>query len=151
MAELQRLTAHYKFGDFLDQALRDHLVCGLGSEGIQKKLLTEQELAVEMEAVEKNAKSFKGTENSIKSVASVKACHRCGQTLHDQKDRRFKDAKCHSCENVVTYCPSIDHRRRNVNCDEITLRNLALAQSMSQLQRTRSWSLRSLFHYTQWE
>ena len=61
MAELCRLTTHCKFGTFLDEVLRDRLICGLRSEGIQKKLLTEVhltlaravELSVGMEAAEK--------------------------------------------------------------------------------------------------
>ena len=70
VAELRRLTTHCQFGGFLDEALRDRLVCGLRNEAIQKKLLTEAdltliravELSVGMEAAEKNAKSLKGTD-----------------------------------------------------------------------------------------
>jgi len=36
-AELQCLTIHCAFGDHLDEALRDHFVCGLTSETIQKR------------------------------------------------------------------------------------------------------------------
>ena len=105
MAELRRLKTHCKFGTCLDEALRDRLDCGLQSEGIQKKLLIEAdltltraaELSVGMEAAEKNAKSLNGTENSIKSVTSVKACYRCSRTSYNQKDCRFKDAECHNC------------------------------------------------------
>lgn len=60
MAELRCLSTHCKFEGFLDEALRDRLVCGLRNEAIQKKLLTEAdltltkavELAVRMEATE---------------------------------------------------------------------------------------------------
>ena len=34
MAELRQLSAHYKFGTFLDEALRDRLVCGIRSDTI---------------------------------------------------------------------------------------------------------------------
>ena len=44
MAELRRLTTHCKFGAFLDEALRDRLVCGLRNESIRKKLLTKADL-----------------------------------------------------------------------------------------------------------
>ena len=63
-----------------------------------------------MEAAEKNAKSLKGTENSIKSVAAVKACHRCGKTSHDQKDCWFKYAECHNCGkrgHIAPVCRSL--------------------------------------------
>ena len=45
-AELQRLTIHCEFGAHLDEALRDRFVCGLASETIQKRLLTEKELTL---------------------------------------------------------------------------------------------------------
>ena len=37
VAALRKLSIHCKFGDFLDDALRDRFVCGLRSEGMQKK------------------------------------------------------------------------------------------------------------------
>ena len=43
MAELRRLADKCKFGDYLEQALRDRLVCGLKQESIQRKLLTLEE------------------------------------------------------------------------------------------------------------
>ena len=63
LAELRRLATHCKFKDHLDEALRDRFVCGLISETIQKRLLTEDnldlkralELAQGMEAAHRNA------------------------------------------------------------------------------------------------
>ena len=40
---LKELSTHFDFGTFLNDALRDRLVCGL-KEAIQKILLTEAEL-----------------------------------------------------------------------------------------------------------
>ena len=40
MAELRKLADRCEFGDYLSQALRDRLVCGLGSEQIRRTLLT---------------------------------------------------------------------------------------------------------------
>ena len=37
VAELRRLTARCEFGEYLTEALRDHLVCGLRSEPAQRK------------------------------------------------------------------------------------------------------------------
>ena len=76
MAELRRLTTHCQFGAYLDEALRDRLVCGLRNEGIQKKLLTEAdltlaralELSLGMKAAEKNAKSLKVTEPAVNRI-----------------------------------------------------------------------------------
>ena len=61
LAELKRLAYHCQFEGHLEESLRDQLVCGLRSTGIQKRLLTEAdltynkaiELALGMEAAEK--------------------------------------------------------------------------------------------------
>ena len=44
MAQLRRLSKHCDFQDYLEQALRDRLVCGLCNEGIQRRLLAEAKL-----------------------------------------------------------------------------------------------------------
>ena len=41
VAELRRLASSCEFGDFLDDALRDRLVCGLSNETAQRRLFTE--------------------------------------------------------------------------------------------------------------
>ncbi|KAL6490119.1 hypothetical protein MHYP_G00004680 [Metynnis hypsauchen] len=46
VAVLKRLTEHCDFKDSLDDALHDQLVCGLRSEAIQKRLLTEAGLTL---------------------------------------------------------------------------------------------------------
>ncbi|KAJ8419115.1 hypothetical protein AAFF_G00006140 [Aldrovandia affinis] len=46
MAELRRLAEHCQFGQGLSDALRDRLVCGLHNEGVQKRLLTEDNLTL---------------------------------------------------------------------------------------------------------
>ena len=64
VAELRWLTIHCEFGTFLDDALCDRFVCGLKSEAMQKKLLTEADLtfqraidiAQNMESAAANAK-----------------------------------------------------------------------------------------------
>lgn len=47
VARLKSLILHCDFKEFLQQALRDQLVCGLRSEGIKRKLLTEENLTFE--------------------------------------------------------------------------------------------------------
>lgn len=44
VAALRKLTEHCDFKDYLDEVLRDRLVCGLRSEVIQRKLLSEKDL-----------------------------------------------------------------------------------------------------------
>ena len=63
LAKLHHLAATCTFDDYLDQALRDRLVCGLQSESIQRSLQSETDLdlsravkvAQGMEAAHKNA------------------------------------------------------------------------------------------------
>ena len=45
-AELRRQVSSCKFGDYLPQAIRDRLVCGLRSECTQKRLLAEADLTL---------------------------------------------------------------------------------------------------------
>ena len=69
VVELRRLATHCQFAGYLDEALRDHFVCGIRSEAIQRSLLTEKDLtlvcaikvAQGMEAAKNNAKSLKVT------------------------------------------------------------------------------------------
>ena len=46
MDYVAKLQIHCEFGNYLDQELRDRLVCGLRSEGIQKCLLSEADLTL---------------------------------------------------------------------------------------------------------
>ena len=65
LAELRQLSIHCSFGDYLEEALCDHLVCGIYSESIQNRLLAEVdltlkiavEIAVGMEAADKLPKA----------------------------------------------------------------------------------------------
>ena len=85
LAELRRLSAHCEFKDYLDEALRDRLVCGLRSESIQRKLLAEVdltlkrtvELAQGMEAAERNAKALKGGETMVHRIATSRGKEPC--------------------------------------------------------------------------
>ena len=79
LAELRCLSTHCSFGDFLEQALCDHLVCGIRSESLQKRLLAEAELtlkkavkiAVGMEAAEKTTKSLKEEATPIQQISET--------------------------------------------------------------------------------
>ena len=44
VCELKKLSSFCEFGDFLKEALRDRLVCGLKSEAIQKKTFVRKRL-----------------------------------------------------------------------------------------------------------
>ena len=78
---LKELSMHCDFGTFLNDALRDHLVCGLYKEATQKRLLTEGELTFKkaceitqaMEMAYKNASKLKSEE--IKPSINVLKSH----------------------------------------------------------------------------
>ena len=113
VAELRRLSTHCEFGDYLEDALRDRLVCGLRNEAIQRRLLSKNELtfakawevAQSMEAAERNAQQLKGADTPIQLVSrqlpKVQArnipCSRCGGENHTAQECRFKEAICHAC------------------------------------------------------
>ena len=115
VAELRRLATHCEFGEYLNDALRDRLVCGLCNNSIQKRLLSEANLtfakAVEMaqglEAAERNAKKLQGYEetpvNRVDQKATTskspeKSCYRCGGTGHTPNNCKFRNATCRRCQ-----------------------------------------------------
>ena len=103
-------SIYCEFGAFLEQALRDRLVCGIHSEGIQKRLLAEADLTLAtavkiaqgMETAENNSRAFKDTVPSVQhfsvgttlTTQTKKACYRCGQTSRDQTNCRFRGENC---------------------------------------------------------
>ena len=48
MAALRKLTERCEFKDYLQEALRDRLVCGLRSEAVQRRLLSEKDLKLQL-------------------------------------------------------------------------------------------------------
>ena len=120
---LKELSSHCGFGNFLNDALRDRLVYGLGKESIQKRLLTEAELtfkkackiAQAMEMADKNASELnpvaaKPGVNALQNppennpipkstkqqTDETKNCYRC-RGLHFPASCRFKTEKCRKC------------------------------------------------------
>ena len=129
VAELRRLATTCNFGDFMDDALRDRLVCGLRSENSRRRLLADAdgtttfarvtELAQSFEQADKNARAVKGAEASLQKLSVTprrqrpdtssqhKPCYRCGKTNHEAKDCRFSDATCNYCKkkgHIATVC-----------------------------------------------
>ena len=73
VAELKKLAQSCNFGQHLDEALRDRLVCSMKSQGAQRRLLAEPdltqdtalEIALATEAMEKNIQQLNSTELSV--------------------------------------------------------------------------------------
>ena len=121
MAELRKLATPCEFGEYLDEALRDRLVCGLRSETIQNRLLSEAELSLtkavtmaqSMEAAELETKSLQVEKttivNNVRSNSSGtrpgssstrKACQHCGKNNHTSENCFYKEAACHHCKRT---------------------------------------------------
>jgi hypothetical protein len=102
VANLRKLSKHCAFGAFLEDALRDRLVCGLRSESMQKKLLSVKDLtfhdaletAQAMESAAQNSRSLQQPPSNASSVPVNKVhtgtsrkspqprfppCSRCGR------------------------------------------------------------------------
>ena len=121
IAELRKLATPCEFGEYLDQALRDRLVCGLRSEAIQKRLLSEAELSLtkavttaqSMEAADLEAKSLRVDKSVVNMVSKAtssgtrqtpvsikKACRHCGKNNHSSDKCFYKEATCHICKKT---------------------------------------------------
>ena len=123
VAVIKQLAEHCDFGTHLLDALRDRLVCGLNTEAIQKRLLTETaltwkkavEIAVAMETVAKEthqlSNALKINALSLTSQQRYK-CVRCGKTNHKEADCYYKDQTCHSCGkegHISRMCRNKEH------------------------------------------
>ena len=101
------------------EALRDRFVCGVRSESIQKRLLSEADLTISkaielaqyMEAAHKNAQAMKTPAMSVAAVemprrhvnspranggppsAGNKPCHRCGSEGHSGSECSFREVR----------------------------------------------------------
>ena len=118
VAELRRLATHCESGDYLEQALRDRLVCGIRHENTQKRLLSEANLTLAkateitrgIEATESQSSQLKAINSApVMNVKFTKrnqdhdtaakhgTCTHCGGRNHQSKDCHYKDARCHKC------------------------------------------------------
>ncbi|GBO04466.1 hypothetical protein AVEN_59363-1 [Araneus ventricosus] len=78
IVKIKELASKCNFGAFLNDALRDKLVCGLQSEQFQNKLLREKdidlakasEMALAMETASREAKSLKGDSLNVFKIHS---------------------------------------------------------------------------------
>ena len=105
LAELRKLSEKCEFGDYLEEALRDRLVCGLVNEKIQQRLLSEArlllkkafEIAQSMETAQRETQVMRAlgshTEADIRhmNATSRKPCTRCGKAGHHLDKCFFRD------------------------------------------------------------
>lgn len=161
VAALRRLAEHCKFGESLNDMLRDRLVVGIQNERIQRRLLSEgdvefkkafevaraMELAAKMQSTY-NSKGLQG-ERDNSSVCDTKSpdqtvhviqgqksvpCYRCGNSGHLSAKCRFKSTTCHKCKKVGHRARACKGKGLQEHIDHI--RNSPL--------RLRSWCTREL-------
>ncbi|UYV61011.1 K02A2.6-like [Cordylochernes scorpioides] len=131
LVEIKRLASSCNFGNFLEDSLRDKMVCGLYNAKIQNRILSEGdislakviEIALSMEAAEKNTKLFHleqgedcvdklRMERKVESNFQNGKCKHCGK--QHKELCRFKEAICFKCNkkgHIASICWS---SRRNL-------------------------------------
>lgn len=128
VVEIKKKATGCDFGDFLNQALRDKLVCGVTSEALIKKFLTEgkvltfekaYEIAIAFESAERESK-YMQPESSNVCVVNEKSkkvpfttqyyeCSRCGG--HHTADKCFKKTwTCYICKKTGHIAAKCRHR-----------------------------------------
>ena len=122
-AALRKYAWTCQFGTFLDEALRDRIVCGMKDPATQRRLLTESkltlakalEIAQGMEAAAKQAQQL--TSEIVNTCRSINfqnrrhgerknqryeqtRCWRCNGQNHRASECRFRTEKCRKCDGV---------------------------------------------------
>ena len=118
VAELKKLAEFCNFGDTLEPMLRDRIVCGIGNERWQRRLLGEEDLTYKsamkivlaLESADSQVKELHGATKihhvrkpwqsqrpkRQDTLPQIVPCFRCGGK-HEPKECRFKDSECHFC------------------------------------------------------
>ena len=118
LAELRKLAVPCEFGETLDEALRDRLVCGLRDEAYQKRLLSEPELTLDkalqiaqsMETADVNACALRGSESGIHQMSKGGA--RSAPPYRSQKGHQApapgqQGRECYRCgstDHIASHC-----------------------------------------------
>ncbi|UYV84941.1 hypothetical protein LAZ67_X004064, partial [Cordylochernes scorpioides] len=97
LVEIKRLASSCNFGNFLEDSLRDKMVCGLYNAKIQNRILSEGdislakviEIALSMEVAEKNTKLFH-LEQGEDCVDKLR--------MERKVESNFQNGKCKHCE-----------------------------------------------------
>ena len=105
--ELRRLARMCNFGGFLEEAIRDRLVCRITSHSTQKKLLTEKNLtlqraieiatAAEIAILDHPQESAASVQSEVHSVSYTKLCNVCGKRGHTGNRCKFRALTCYKC------------------------------------------------------
>ncbi|XP_036146047.1 uncharacterized protein K02A2.6-like [Monomorium pharaonis] len=114
---LKNLAKYCEFATFLEEALRDKFVCGIRSEGVKRKLLTEDnltfnrayELAVGIELAESQVSQKVHPVKVVESRAKIKGKkQRATKPSHSQLASRVKCKRCLRVHFEGNKCPAIN-------------------------------------------
>ncbi|KAF2888333.1 hypothetical protein ILUMI_17840 [Ignelater luminosus] len=90
VAKLKKLSKFCKFGNFLNDALRDKFVCGLRSENIKRKLLTEEDLS--WDKAFKIAVSMELAEGQVRAMGpEVDAVNKLGNSTFGNSSKQLRE------------------------------------------------------------
>ena len=133
--ELRRLARTCNFGGFLEEALRDRLVCGMTSSSTQKKLLAEKDLtlqraidiatAAEMAVLDHQQEATVSHQSEMHSIRYKSACTTCGKRGHATNKCRFRLMTCYKCGkqgHLQAVCK--EQVRAPLNADKHTVKQL---------------------------
>ena len=133
--ELRRLARTCNFGGFLEEALRDRLVCGMTSSSTQKKLLAEKDLtlqraidiatAAEMAVLDHQQEATVSHQSEMHSIRYKSTCTTCGKRGHATNKCRFRLMTCYKCGkqgHLQAVCK--EQVRAPLNADKHTVKQL---------------------------
>ena len=81
------------FGNFLEEALRDRLICSLAHSSMQKKLLTAAKMAV-LQGTQLIAEQ---ASEEVHRLNYERQCQCCGESGHPTTACEFCQSTCYSC------------------------------------------------------
>jgi len=100
MVEQRSLAEYCSFGVSLEKMVWDRLVCGVNEEGIQRKLLAEENLTYEAASTKVKVKPVHAAQSQGASNNFELLCDCCGSPEHLARLCLFKDAMCHKCRKT---------------------------------------------------
>ena len=112
VAALRRLTQHCEFGTFLEDAMRDRLVCGLRASHIQKRLLSEPKLTYKR-ALE-TALSMEVAAKDTLQMTTLPPDQAATEEMHQMEPRQPTQRKqgsraCYRCGSPTHLAPACPH------------------------------------------
>ena len=88
VAELKKLAEHCNFRDTLEPMLRDRLVCGIGNERWQRRLLAEDKL--DYKVAMKLVLALETAESQVKDLQGTTEVHQVRRSQHSQRSSCYR-------------------------------------------------------------